>query len=121
VEDRWYDANAEYFKVRSTDGKRYILRYDERADEWTLQSGFDGPELLARPNIELVTVAPDAIRAAELRIAGCERCSPDEADKLFDRKLADILEIPTELQWMDPLLTKTRTQHPIWAALISSQ
>src|SRR5262249_54391181 len=49
VEDRWQDPNAEYFKVRTVDGKRYLLRYDERADEWTLQSGFDGDELLARP------------------------------------------------------------------------
>jgi len=26
VEDRWYDPDAEYFRVRSTEGKRYILR-----------------------------------------------------------------------------------------------
>jgi hypothetical protein len=52
VEDRWHDPNAEYFKVRTHEGKRYILRHDERADEWTLQSGFDGAELLARPNID---------------------------------------------------------------------
>jgi hypothetical protein len=37
----------EYFKVRTLQGKLYLLRYDERADEWTLQSGFDGDELLA--------------------------------------------------------------------------
>src|SRR5688572_11412636 len=58
VEDRWYAPNAEYFRVRTEDGKRYILCYDERADEWTLQSGFDGVELLARPSIELITVGP---------------------------------------------------------------
>jgi hypothetical protein len=91
VEDRWYDPNAEYFKVRTVDGKRYILRYDERADEWTLQSDLDGVELLGRPNIELVTVGPEAIRAAELRIAGCGRCRPDESDNLFDSILADVL------------------------------
>ncbi len=48
-----------------------------------LESELDGVELLARPNIELVTVGPQAIREAELRIAGCERCRP-EADHLFD-------------------------------------
>jgi hypothetical protein len=54
VEDRWYEPEAMYFRVRTTEGKRYILRYDESEDEWTLQSGFDGDELLARPSIELV-------------------------------------------------------------------
>ena len=61
VEDRWQDPNAEYFKVRTVDGKRYLLRYDERGDEWTLQSGFDGNELLARPGIELIAVDGKAI------------------------------------------------------------
>ena len=28
VEDRWYDPNAEYFKVRTIDGKCYLLRCD---------------------------------------------------------------------------------------------
>ena len=55
IEDRWYDPNAEYFKVRTSHGKRYILRYADREDQWTLQSGFDGAELLARPGIELIT------------------------------------------------------------------
>jgi hypothetical protein len=48
VEDRWQDPDAEYFKVRTTEGKRYLLRYSERNDRWTLQSGFDGDELLAK-------------------------------------------------------------------------
>jgi len=56
VLDQWYEPSAIYFKVQSTEGKTYLLRYDERADEWTLQSGFDGDELLARPSVELVTV-----------------------------------------------------------------
>src|SRR5262245_2976041 len=34
---------------------RPTCSYDEQADEWTLQSGFDGDELLARPSIELIT------------------------------------------------------------------
>jgi hypothetical protein len=48
VEDRWYEPEAMYFRVRTTEGKRYILRYSEADDEWTLQSGFDGRELLSR-------------------------------------------------------------------------
>ena len=47
VEDQWYSPEAMFFKVRTRDGKRYILRYDEWVGEWTLQSGFDGDELLA--------------------------------------------------------------------------
>jgi hypothetical protein len=38
VEDRWYDPEAIYFRVRADDGAIYILRHDERADEWTLAS-----------------------------------------------------------------------------------
>jgi predicted RNA-binding protein with PUA domain len=57
-----------YFRVRTTEGKRYILRYDESEDEWTLQSRFNGDELLARPSIELVTVDVDVIRRAEKEI-----------------------------------------------------
>jgi hypothetical protein len=48
VKDRWYEPEAMYFRVRTTEGKRYILRYSEADDEWTLQSGFDGRELLSR-------------------------------------------------------------------------
>ena len=91
VEDRWYDPNAEYFKVRTTEGKRYILRFNEREERWTLQSGFDGAELLARPGIEVVAVEPSVIRQAESKIAGCERCREDEADHPFDFILADLL------------------------------
>ncbi|HLH17826.1 MAG TPA: hypothetical protein VKX45_11425 [Bryobacteraceae bacterium] len=36
IEDRWYDPEAMYFRVRAGDGARYVLRHDERADEWTL-------------------------------------------------------------------------------------
>ena len=53
VLEQWYQPYATYFKVRSTEGKTYLLRYHEEADEWTLQSGFDGDELLARPSIQL--------------------------------------------------------------------
>jgi len=92
VEDRWYDPNAEYFKVRTLEGKRYILRYDGRDDQWTLQCGFDGAELLARPGIEVVSVEPATIRSAESKIAGCERCRNFESDIPFSFVIADVLE-----------------------------
>jgi hypothetical protein len=69
-----------------------------------LQSGFDGAELLARPSVEIVTVGPQAIRAAELRIAGCERCRADESDHLFDSILADVLD---KRGWFEFILTET--------------
>ncbi|HXS98242.1 MAG TPA: hypothetical protein VN736_26775 [Candidatus Limnocylindrales bacterium] len=42
VVDRWYDPEAIYFKVLAEDGSNYILRHDERQDEWTL-SAFRAP------------------------------------------------------------------------------
>ena len=45
VLDQWCEPSAMYFKVQSTEGKTYLLRYDEHTEEWTLQSGFDGDEL----------------------------------------------------------------------------
>src|SRR5262249_43014567 len=65
IEDRWQEPNAEYFKVRTVDGKMYLLRYDEPSDEWKLQSGFDGDVLLARPGIQLITVDMKAILEAQ--------------------------------------------------------
>ena len=91
VEDRWYEPETVYFRVRTTEGKRYILRLNEREDEWTLQSGFDGAELLARPGIELITVDPATVRKAESQIAGCERCRLEESELPFDSILGDVL------------------------------
>jgi hypothetical protein len=90
VLDQWYEPSATYFKVQSTEGKTYLLRYDEQEDEWTLQSGFDGDALLTRPSIELVTVNADVIRRAEGEIESCEHCNPDDADILFDWLLAEV-------------------------------
>jgi hypothetical protein len=90
VEDRWYEAEVMYFRVRTTEGKRYILRYDESEDEWTLQSGFDGDELLAQPSIRLITVDADVIRRAEKEIESCEHCHPDDAEIPFDWILRDV-------------------------------
>ncbi len=38
VLDQWYGPDATYFKVRASDGNHYILRYDSRSDQWTLES-----------------------------------------------------------------------------------
>jgi hypothetical protein len=35
--DRWYDPEADYFKVRADDGYLYLLRHDHRAGEWSLR------------------------------------------------------------------------------------
>src|SRR5215831_14809008 len=67
VLDQWYEPSAMYFKVKTTEEKTYLLRYDEQA-EWTLQSGFDGDELLARPSVEVVTIDPATALKAEQQI-----------------------------------------------------
>src|SRR6185436_14948121 len=90
-ERRWRTPDSRCFLVRA-EGKRYILCCDEQSGEWALESELDGPELFARPNIEMVTVGPQAIREAESRIAGCERCRPEESDHVFDSILADVLD-----------------------------
>jgi hypothetical protein len=38
VLDRWYDPHAIYFRVRADDIGIYILKHDEAADAWTLES-----------------------------------------------------------------------------------
>ncbi|HYR82618.1 MAG TPA: hypothetical protein VE422_00915 [Terriglobia bacterium] len=92
IEDQWRTPDAMLFKVRSTEDKQYLLRYDERTDQWTLQSGFDGDALLVRPSIELISVEPKAIREAESKIAGCERCRPEQAEIPFDWIIAEVLD-----------------------------
>ena len=84
VEDRWYEPDAEYLRVRTTNSKTYLLRYEQQGDVWTVQGGFDGDELLARPGIEVVTVDAAQVRAAESKIEGCEHCHPDDCEILFD-------------------------------------
>jgi len=53
VLDQWYEPTATYFKVQSTEGKTYLLRYDEQTGEWALQPGFDGTELLDATDQEI--------------------------------------------------------------------
>jgi hypothetical protein len=68
-----------------------MLRHDPRENQWALQSGFDGDELLARPSIELVSVSPGTISKAESRVGGCVRTRPDHAELPLDWILADVL------------------------------
>jgi hypothetical protein len=44
-----------------------------------LQSGFDGDELMTRPEIELVPVDAKVIRLSEKLIDGCEHCDLADA------------------------------------------
>ena len=90
VLDQWYEPSATYFKVRSAEGKTFLLRYDERSDEWTLQSGFDGDELMARPSIELITIDPETALKAQRQIESCEHCHPQDAEIPFDWILRDV-------------------------------
>ena len=36
VHDRWRGEDHEYVKLNASDGNRYILRYDRKADEWEI-------------------------------------------------------------------------------------
>lgn len=36
--DQWRDPQFNYFKVLADDEKTYFLRYDERKDEWELET-----------------------------------------------------------------------------------
>ena len=35
--DKWYGIDYTYFKVRADDESIYILKYDERKDQWSLE------------------------------------------------------------------------------------
>ncbi len=37
VEDRWYSPGETYFRVRVERGDRYVLRYVEAQDVWSLE------------------------------------------------------------------------------------
>ena len=38
VEDRWYSPGATYFRVRLTNGDRYVVRREDAQDVWTLEA-----------------------------------------------------------------------------------
>src|SRR5262249_18516494 len=86
LEDQWYSPGAQYFKVRA-DGKRFILRYDQAEDEWTLQSAYDGAELFARSGIRMITIDRDLVCVAEKLIESCEHYNPEGAEIPFDNIL----------------------------------
>jgi hypothetical protein len=90
VLQRWYEPSLSFFKVLTTDGKAFVLRYKESIDEWTLTSRFDGAELMGRPSIKLISVDAKAIHKAERLMECCERCHPDEAYIRFDWLLAEV-------------------------------
>jgi hypothetical protein len=99
--------------VQSTEGKTYLIRYDEREDEWTLHGGFDGDELIARPSIELLTVDGATASKAEQQIESCEHCHPDDAEIPFDWLLAEVRKRgPFEFvlsEWHDAQIASTRS------------
>ena len=70
--------------MKAKTAERKLLRDEQQGDVWTLQSGFDGGELLARPGIEVVTVDAARIREAEFKIECREYCHPDDAEIPFD-------------------------------------
>ena len=84
IEDRLVRTRSDVFQGPLPSGKRYILRYNEAADEWTLESVFIADELLSRPNIHLVTVDADVVRRAEKMIIAREHCHPGDAEIPFD-------------------------------------
>ena len=45
VEDRWYSPGETFFRVRTTDGDRYVLRHTEAQDVWTLSAYRSGHAL----------------------------------------------------------------------------
>jgi len=85
VENQWRSPEAEYFKVRTTDGKHYLLRNEKRQDQWMLQSDFNGAKLFTRPSINLITVEAKTIREAESQIAACESYRPGVSELLSTR------------------------------------
>jgi hypothetical protein len=104
VQDHWEDRYAKYFKVGTTEGKQYLLRCDMQDHEWTLQSGFDGSDLVVSPGIQLIAIEGRTIQAAIAKIAGCGYCRGEEAYLRFDWIIAEVLakEIPLEFFLTEP-------------------
>ena len=94
VEDQWHEPDALYFKVRATNEKRYLLRYDEHKDVWTLQTALDGAELAERPGIGLLLVDGSKIAQALRQVEYCGACHPAEAEIPFDWLLQDVTDAP---------------------------
>ena len=93
VESAWREPVGEFFQVRAKDGRRYLLRHVEleQEDLWTLQSDYDGDELLKRPAIALIVVGEDTLATAEKSVSSCAYCDPDHADIPFNILVAEIV------------------------------
>lgn len=48
IVDRWPSFDNVYFKVHARDGGTYILRYDEKPDQWEM-TFFEAPHQLDEP------------------------------------------------------------------------
>ena len=53
--DRWYDPEADYFKVRADDGCLYLLRRELASDTWSLRY-----VRTREPNVPLIEPPQDA-------------------------------------------------------------
>ena len=76
---RWHERSYDCFKVVTTDGGLFVLRYETSSDQWTMGTEFCGAELLRKPEIQMVLVGVDEVRTAQRLIASCEHCYPDAA------------------------------------------
>jgi hypothetical protein len=38
VEDRWYSPGSTYFRIKLSNGERYVLRRTEAQDTWTIEA-----------------------------------------------------------------------------------
>jgi hypothetical protein len=38
IQDQWYGPTDLYFRVLADDGNTYVIRHNEKTDEWTLAS-----------------------------------------------------------------------------------
>jgi hypothetical protein len=90
VIQRWREPFFEFFKVRTTNGKKFVLRCERDTEEWALCSEYDCAELMCRPSIELIVVDAVTVRRAEGLMESCQHCYPNEADTPFDWLIAEV-------------------------------
>ena len=44
IEDQWREPEGECYKVRTENGRSFILCYSRETDQWTLQHGLTGAD-----------------------------------------------------------------------------